>query len=90
MKKGRAKKLLGICIFLMGLMIFSVLPVQAAAPRMYTIQPGKTWTKYDITGDGKKDRIKVVRKKSQYDGCWIYKGEHVVDVLVFVFRFILA
>ena len=35
MKKGRAKKLLGICIFLMGLMIFSVLPVQAAAPRMY-------------------------------------------------------
>ena len=70
MKKGRAKKLLGICIFLMGLMIFSVLPVQAAAPRMYTIQPGKTWTRYDITGDGKKDRIKVVRKKSQYDGCW--------------------
>lgn len=53
MKKGRAKKLLGICIFLMGLMIFSVLPVQAAAPRMYTIQPGKTWTRYDITGDGK-------------------------------------
>ena len=50
MKKGRAKKLLGICIFLMGLMIFSVLPVQAAAPRMYTIQPGKTWTRYDITG----------------------------------------
>ena len=37
---------------------------------MYTIQPGKTWTRYDITGDGKKDRIKVVRKKSQYDGCW--------------------
>lgn len=70
MKKGRAKKLLGICIFLMGFMIFSVLPVQAAAPRMYTIQPGKTWTKYDITGDGKKDKIKVVRKKSQYDGCW--------------------
>lgn len=31
---------------------------------------GKTWTRYDITGDGKKDRIKVVRKKSQYDGCW--------------------
>ena len=70
MKKGRAKKLLGICIFIMGLMIFSVLPVQAAAPRMYTIQPGKTWTRYDITGDGKKDRIKVVRRKSQYDGCW--------------------
>ena len=58
MKKGRAKKLLGICIFLMGFMIFSVLPVQAAAPRMYTIQPGKTWTRYDITGDGKKDKIK--------------------------------
>ena len=57
MKKGRAKKLLGICIFLMGFMIFSVLPVQAAAPRMYTIQPGKTWTRYDITGDGKKDKI---------------------------------
>ena len=70
MKKGRAKKLLGICIFLMGLMIFYVLPVQAAAPRMYSIQPGKTWTRYDITGDGKKDRIKVVRRKSQYDGCW--------------------
>lgn len=62
-EERKSKKLLGICIFLMGLMIFSVLPVQAAAPRMYTIQPGKTWTRYDITGDGKKDRIKVVRKK---------------------------
>ena len=63
MKKGRAKKLLGICIFLMGLMIFSVLPVQAAAPMMYIIQPGKTWTRYDITGDGKKDRIRLSGEK---------------------------
>ena len=45
MKKGRAKKLLGICSFSYGSHDhFSVLPVQAAAPRMYTIQPGKTWT----------------------------------------------
>lgn len=70
MNKEKAKKLLGICIFLMGLMIFSVLPVQAAAPRMYTIQPGKTWTQSDITNDGKKDKIKIVRKKGQYDGYW--------------------
>lgn len=41
MKKENMKKFLTICMFLMGLVIFSVLPVQAAAPKMYTASAGK-------------------------------------------------
>ena len=70
MKKENMKKFLTICMFLMGLVIFSVLPVQAAAPKMYTLQPGKTYDQYDITGDGEKDKLKIVQVEGAYDGYW--------------------
>ena len=63
----KSKKFLLMCMFLMGLMIFSALPVQAAAPKMYTLQTGKTYKQYDITGNGKKDKLKIVPVKGTYD-----------------------
>lgn len=43
----------------------------AANPKRVTLKPGTTYTKYDITGDGKADTIQISTTKDAYD---VYTG----------------
>lgn len=55
------------------LMCFGIFQVNdvKAAPGIVKLTAGKTYTKYDVTGNGKKDKI-IIRKEKKQD--IIYRG----------------
>ena len=64
------KKLLIFFSLLMCLGIFQINDVEAA-PGIVKLTAGKTYTNYDVTGNGKKDKI-IIRKEKKQD--IIYRG----------------
>ncbi|MBS7008126.1 hypothetical protein [Anaerostipes sp.] len=59
MKRFSLRTLLTIALMAFGLFLFSPVDVSAKNPKEVTLKPGKTYKKYDITGDKKKDKILI-------------------------------
>ncbi|MEE0706916.1 MAG: hypothetical protein UCH28_11120 [Adlercreutzia sp.] len=72
-RKMRTLFLIGLTALLLALGVAATAPANAHAAtasngaKIYTLKAGKTYKSYDITGDKKADRIKIVPIK-QYDG----------------------
>lgn len=68
-KMQNVKKSMGmLCAFVMFacLLFVPTQKAEAATAGMTTLKPNKTYTSYDITGDGKKDKINITLGKMQY------------------------
>ena len=64
------KKIMKILFnFAFLLLFFGLMSENALAdnPKTASLKSGKTYTKYDITGDRKADTIRVVKEKGEYD-----------------------
>ena len=64
MKKKKMKKILSVCLLLLGMMVISVFSVSAASkPRSVTLRVGSSrqnvYKSYDITGDSQVDQINI-------------------------------
>lgn len=67
MKKLRSLLLLA-AVLVMGLAF--TMTAEAAQPKLATLRSGKTYKSYDITGDGKKDKVKLRLWNSLNDGMY--------------------
>lgn len=70
MKKQKEFKLVLLVLFwISGIILWYPQDVSAANPQSVELKPNKTYTAYDITGDKKKDTIKIkITKDSYSDG----------------------
>ena len=59
MNKISLRTLLATTFLLLGVLLIFPIKVSAKNPKEVTLKPGKTYKKYDITGDKKKDKITV-------------------------------
>lgn len=58
------KRKQGIFVALFVCLMLFVLPTSAHAASLVQLKTGKTYTSYDVTRDGKKDKIKIVQSTS--------------------------
>ena len=54
-------------VCLTGVLFMSPMKAEAKNPSMVELKAGKTYKSYDITGDKKKDTVKISIPKDQYD-----------------------
>lgn len=62
-------KISRICLLLimfMGLCLFAPMAAKAANPTEAVLEPNKLYKNYDLTGNGKKDKIKIKTSKDNY------------------------
>lgn len=59
MNRIRLRTLLIAALLVLGVFMVSPVKVSAKNPKEVTLKPGKTYKKYDITGDKKKDKIVI-------------------------------
>lgn len=73
-----------IALVMMAVMVFGLLPVsaQAADNGMVKLRKNKTYTKYDVTGNGKKDTFKFMDDKTRGDVRIYLNGKYVQKIFM--------
>ena len=68
-----------LAVLMMAIMVFGLLPVsaQAADNGMVKFSKNTTYTKYDVTGNGKKDTFKFMDDKTRGDVRIYLNGKYV-------------
>lgn len=66
MKSFRISRICLLFIMLLGLFLFVPMAAEAANPTEAELQPDKLYKNYDLTGNGKKDRIEIKTLKDRY------------------------
>lgn len=62
----RISRMCLLFIMFMGLYLFASMTAKAVNPTEAELQPDKLYKNYDLTGNGKKDRIKIKTSKGEY------------------------
>lgn len=62
--RTKRNKMLFFAVCLCSLFLCISMKVEAKNPSLATLKPGKTYTKYDVTGDKKPDKVKIVASKA--------------------------
>lgn len=73
-----------LAVLMMAIMVFGLLPVsaQAADNGMVKLSKNTTYTKYDVTGNGKKDTFKFVDDKIRGDVRIYLNGKYIQKIFM--------
>ena len=73
-----------LAVLMMAIMVFGLLPVsaQAADNGMVKLSKNTTYTKYDVTGNGKKDTFKFMDDKTRGDVRIYLNGKYVQKIFM--------
>lgn len=78
MKKKTNFMLMTLLLFFAGAFLGSVQKVQAANPTQVTLKSNRVYSTYDITGDGRADRI-CIKTSKDTSGNWINKTSVIIN-----------
>ena len=69
-KKGICKLTSAVLMMAMivSLLLIPGIPAQCATAKLTKLSADKVYTNFDLTGDGKKDRVKIQRTKEKEKG----------------------
>lgn len=73
-----------LAVLMMAIMVFGLLPIsaQAAGNGMVKLSKNRIYTKYDVTGDGKRDTFKFVDDKTRGDVRIYLNGKYIQKIFM--------